>query len=100
MNCTKNGKCSNCGQCCIPWLPITWEEYLIIKDYIKDNKILPTPCREGDNIYMDCPFHDRHNKRCNIYEVRPEVCRTFSCGSPNKTIKKNRYYYDSKTLNI
>ena len=91
-----NGKCSNCGDCCIPWLPLTNEEIKVIKDYISKHNIKPIPLQEGNNYYLDCCFHDRKNKRCTIYPVRPEVCRNFICSASNKKIKKDRYYYDKR----
>ena len=91
-----NGKCSNCGNCCIPWLPLTNEEIKVIKDYISKHNIKPIPLQEGNNYYLDCCFHDRKNKRCTIYPVRPEVCRNFICSASNKKIKKDRYYYDKR----
>lgn len=91
-----NGKCSNCGDCCIPWLPLTNEEIKVIKDYISKHNIKPIPLQEENNYYLDCCFHDRKNKRCTIYPVRPEVCRNFICSASNKKIKKDRYYYDKR----
>ena len=91
-----NGKCSNCGNCCIPWLPLTNEEIKVIKDYISKHNIKPIPLQEGNNYYLDCCFHDRKNKRCTIYPVRPEVCRNFICSASNSKIKKDRYYYDKR----
>ena len=91
-----NGKCSNCGNCCIPWLPLNNEEIKVIKDYISKHNIKPIPLQEGNNYYLDCCFHDRKNKRCTIYPVRPEVCRNFICSASNKKIKKDRYYYDKR----
>ena len=38
-----NGKCSNCGGCCIPWLPLTYKEIDTIKDYISKHNIKPIP---------------------------------------------------------
>ena len=99
---TCNGKCSNCGNCCIPWCPITKEEYKIIKTYIKKHNIKPVPLytknTEGlvDSYFLDCCFHDRLNKKCLIYEVRPEVCRNFSCAHSFKRVDKDRRYYDKR----
>ena len=97
-DCTKNGKCSNCGECCTACLPISKEEYLLIKDYISTHHITqenPVDMAQN-NIYFDCPFHDRVNKRCKIYEVRPEVCRNFLCSHSEKRIEKDRTFYDNK----
>ena len=86
MNCTKNHSCSNCGQCCMPILPITFEEYHTIKDYIKDNHVEAVPSLVGNDFHIDCPFHDYNNNKCNIYPVRPEVCRNFLCSHTEKRI--------------
>lgn len=93
---TCNGKCSNCGNCCIPWLPITKHEYKTIKEYIKRHKIKPQVLQEGNDYYMDCCFHDRKNKKCTIYEVRPEVCKNFMCSSSCEKIDKDRKHYDDR----
>jgi len=93
---TCNGECSRCGECCTPLLPITLDEYYIIKDYIKKNKIEPTNMVRPEGIYIKCPFYDFDNKICKIYEVRPEVCRAFSCANKYRLIAKNRKYYDAR----
>lgn len=95
INQTCNGKCSRCGQCCNAWNPITLSEYFIIKEYITENNIKPSLCRpEGNNLYITCPFNTGHE--CSIYEVRPEVCKQFSCHLPEDIIDKNRTYFDSR----
>lgn len=93
---TCNGKCSKCGNCCIPWLPITKEEYKTIKDYIDKNKIESVNLLEGKNFHLDCCFHDRKNHKCNIYEVRPEVCKNFICSKSFEQVDKDRKYYDAR----
>lgn len=93
-DCTKHGQCSNCGGCCIPWLPITKEEERTIRKYITKNNIKAIPTKEGKNVYMDCCFHDRKNKRCIIYPVRPDVCRKFKCNLSAKEIADNKDYYN------
>lgn len=93
---TCNGKCSKCGNCCIPWCPITQKEYETIKEYIKKNNIKAQPLKEGNNYCMDCCFHDRKNHKCNIYEVRPEVCKNFICSKSFEQVDKDRKYYDDR----
>lgn len=94
---TCNGKCSNCGNCCIPWIPITNYEKNKIEKYIKDNNIKLEPLIVADkNIYLDCCFHDRVNKKCKIYEVRPEVCSNFICSNSMEIIDKDRNHYDNR----
>ena len=96
INQTCNGSCTKCGQCCNGWNPITLGEYFTIKEYIKENNIkaivrLPD---EGNNIYLTCPFNTGHG--CSIYDVRPDVCRAFSCNFDDATINRNREYYDAR----
>lgn len=78
-NFTIYGKCSNCGQCCSDILHLSKEEIKTIKDYLKVHKL--EQCNKGENN-LNCPFRDDFMKKCNIYEVRPEICRVFKC---NKT---------------
>lgn len=95
-NNTCNGQCSRCGECCMPVLPLTIDEINTIKDYIKKNNIkMNNPIRK-DGIHFTCPFYNFDEHKCDIYEVRPEVCREFLCGNPTKIIKKNKYYYDKR----
>lgn len=93
---TCNGECSRCGECCTPLLPLTLDEIKVIKDYIKEKDIKPVSVIRGNNIYFRCPFYDPDKKCCNIYEVRPEVCRAFTCHNKYKQINKNRHYYDKR----
>lgn len=83
-NLTDNGKCTGCGGCCSNLLPMTDEEVKIIRRYIKKHKIKErrhlAPVAEPV-IDMTCPFLDESKKseKCSIYEVRPHICRQFSC---------------------
>ncbi|HJG96520.1 MAG TPA: YkgJ family cysteine cluster protein, partial [Romboutsia timonensis] len=65
--------CKNCGECC-GLVPIGEKEYEDIKKYCIDNNVIP----KNVGIF-DCPFRDNENKKCLIYEVRPEICRRFIC---------------------
>lgn len=38
-NFTKNGKCSNCGECCTRFLPISSKEKKEIMRYLEKNEI-------------------------------------------------------------
>jgi Fe-S-cluster containining protein len=86
---TKNGKCSCCGGCCTDELALSKYEISTIKNYIKKNNIkikrqfvpLATPV-----IDKTCPFLDTTGKitKCQIYDVRPLICRTFICSEPQK----------------
>ena len=93
-NFTKNGECSKCGNCCTPVIPITEEEVKKIREYIKENDIKMVMPITKEGRHIKCCFYDFENHRCNIYPVRPEVCRKFICSLNNKEIDKNKEYYD------
>lgn len=85
FNLTKNGKCTQCGKCCGNLLPMTDEEVLTIKNYIKKNNIKEhshiVALLAKPTIDMTCPFLDdsKSCEKCTIYEVRPKICRDFIC---------------------
>lgn len=91
---TKDGKCSNCGNCCSDWLPISHEEAREIKRYIKKHGIKEqkhfAPTLKQPDIDLTCPFRNNAESRCEIYEVRPEICRQFQCDKPKKQIELDR----------
>lgn len=81
---TKNGKCIQCGSCCSNFLVMTAEEIETIHKYIKKYNIKEhrhiLPLAEP-TLDMTCPFlnDSKPNEKCDIYEVRPRVCRDFIC---------------------
>ena len=93
---TCNGECSRCGSCCGLFIPFTDEELKLIKDYVKVNNIKPTNRIINENqLIAQCCFYDSKNKKCNIYPVRPFVCKDFQCN--NKDWKKRRDMYEKRT---
>lgn len=98
---TVDGKCSNCGQCCSSFLPITVEEIARIKKHIQKNGIkskkhfIPLRKKSRDSI---CPFRDNERKKCTIYEVRPAICKDFRCDNPRNGEKAHIYLYRSKIM--
>ena len=93
---TNNGKCSNCGECCGDILHLSKEEIIRIDRYLKKNKIEPTPRCILVTYDNTCPFRDNKDKKCKIYEVRPEVCSNFICSNSMKIIDKDRNHYDNR----
>lgn len=79
LNCTVNGQCSGCGECCSDLLPLTKKDIKRLNHYIKKQKIGLRPKENDDDI--SCPFLNENN-RCNVYEARPMICRVFSCSAP------------------
>ena len=82
---TKCGKCSQCGECGSGLLPVTDYEIKLIKKYIKKHKVKEITCNfplTGEITDMTCPFRDNTKKKCNIYDVRPKICRIFLCNKP------------------
>ena len=81
---TDNGKCTQCGQCCSNLLVMIDEEIAIIRKYIKRHQIkehrhlIPLTNLAID---MTCPFlnDSKKTEKCDIYEVRPKICRDFIC---------------------
>lgn len=86
-----NGKCIKCGKCCGLFIPVTKKEVSNIKKYVEEHNIKPENRIDGNNLELRCPFLDLKNHKCNIYPVRPFVCRDFICS--RKDWKKHRDNY-------
>ena len=71
------GKCSKCGECCSPFLPVCQEEIDIIQKYVIENNIKPNKAMLVMQNTLKCPYYD--GKKCMIYEVRPLICKEFYC---------------------
>lgn len=85
------GTCSKCGNCCTNFLPVTKKEVSKIKQYVKEKNIQAENRKFDNNIIMQCPFLNQKTKTCNIYEVRPFVCRNFLCS--HRDWQKRRKLY-------
>lgn len=94
-NFCKDGKCIECGQCCSNILPLSSKEIKEIKRYIEKHKVTEKrhfPPTRTATIDMTCPFlnDDKDCKKCEIYPVRPQICKTFQCNKPPSEIKKDK----------
>ena len=94
-NCCNKGKCSHCGNCCTDMIPITLNEYKLIKQYIKEHNIkvfseIFTVIDGQQSINLLCPFRDIKAHRCLIYPVRPNICRLFKCNQPEPIVLKHK----------
>jgi len=86
-----DGSCSRCGDCCgcVP-MPLTKKEAETIVKYVIEHKIKAIKPKEVmGTVELRCCYYDKVNKRCMIYEARPEICRTFNCNMSDKEIVEN-----------
>lgn len=88
---TKGGKCSNCGACCSDLLPISKDEVLHIKAYIKRHGIKEHRHNVMVGTDVTCPFRDEANRSCTIYPVRPTICRMFMCNRTEQDIQRTKW---------
>lgn len=96
---TVDGHCSNCGSCCSNLLPITRAEINKIRKYVRLKGIKPQLHRYPTaQATMDavCPFRNNSTRRCEIYEVRPAICRDFQCDKPKRGVSANLGLYKGR----
>lgn len=77
-----DGKCSNCGECCADLLPLTDAEARKVKRYAKAHNLKEhrqAPFFDPKAVDLTCPFRNEQTKRCDVYPVRPLICRAFVC---------------------
>ena len=85
---TNNGECSQCGNCCGNLLTLTQDEIDKIHKYVKKHRIkqhvINAPL-QNPTMDLTCPFlnMDKKVERCNIYPVRPYICKRFNCHETN-----------------
>ncbi len=89
-NFTCNGKCSGCGECCGDILHLSKTEIKRIDEYLEKHKIEATPRSVLVKYDNTCPFRDNENRKCKIYEVRPEICRVYKCDKTAREAYENR----------
>ena len=95
---TIDGHCSRCGSCCSDYLPLSQREIERIKAYMKKHSLREhvATVMAGPQLDMTCPFRDNVKHRCDIYEVRPDICRCFQCNQPVELINKNKEWYHQR----
>ena len=98
--CNEDGSCSGCGECCSDFLPLSNEEIIRIQNYLKKhpmephrNLLAPLRTKMAD---MTCPFRNNVKKKCDIYEIRPLICRNFICTKTLEDGKKDREIVSKK----
>ena len=102
---TDNGKCTQCGNCCSNFLVMTDTEIETIHKYIKKHNIKEhrhiLPLVEP-TLDLTCPFlnDSKPNEKCDIYEVRPRVCRDFICDPKQRPPIDIKYASKCKPINV
>ena len=96
---TKDGKCSQCGQCCANFLPMSEKELKTIKRYVKKHHIKPQkhlmPTVEPTKD-LTCTLRNDAERKCMAYEVRPQICRSFLCSNPKNGIWATKQEFHAK----
>ena len=88
-----DGKCSNCGNCCVDLLPVTKGELDKLYHYAKKHGLKEhrqAPFWDPKATDLTCPFRNSHTKQCEVYPVRPLICRSFTCAKPLDVAKHDR----------
>lgn len=99
-----DGKCSECGACCSSLLPVTRKEINTIKVYCKNHGIKT----QTHGVFamaepicdLTCPFLDdtKPNHKCLIYDVRPKICKIFTCKDPRNPIAARKMHQSGAVL--
>lgn len=95
-------KCSQCGECCGPFLPLTYHEIKKIKKAVKEHNLTFTikDYINPTGIHLQCPFLDMKTKLCKLHAIsstlKPEVCKRFMCNLDAQTIHNNKVYFDNR----
>lgn len=98
---TNNGECSKCGACCSNYLPMTRKEVKRLRKWAKKHHFKPDVVDNA--LDFTCPFLDKGALTCVCYEIRPEICRRFSCHQPTydaetrKGIAENLHIYSVRS---
>ena len=76
------GKCSGCGECCTDLLPLTDNELHALKRYAAEHHLKEhrqAPFYDPNATDLTCPFRNQQTRKCEVYPVRPYICRSFIC---------------------
>lgn len=83
-----HGRCTRCGGCCSSILPLADQEVQVLRYHAEKTGFVPSLPEGDDVINMHCPFLKKPDGdgtcTCMAYDVRPAVCRTFSCHNTTK----------------
>jgi Fe-S-cluster containining protein len=87
----RHSKCKHCGNCC-GIIPLSPEELQCIRNYIDQHRDIEI------NAHNDtCPFkNDNKALHCNIYEVRPLICRLMGISNEVRCPYGNSAYINGR----
>lgn len=99
---TEDGHCSGCGSCCSDFLAVSKEEIERIRVYVVNHHLKEHITLVNPGIFMDCtcPFRDNVHKKCDIYPVRPQICRCFQCDQEMELINSNKALFQQRNQTI
>lgn len=91
-----SGLCSGCATCCYDAVPASFVEFLNIRQYMAEKRLLTEALKGRIRTYVlnelkevnPCPF--LIDKRCIIYPVRPLTCRLFGFQSRHEQNKRRK----------
>lgn len=101
FNIPAHTKCTNCGACC-GIIPASDAEVREIRNYIAKHGIKPR--KPG----ITCPFRNEKERRCDIYPVRPMICRLYGvadmghmgCPNGNSAAIDGSKFIDHEGINV
>ena len=71
---TGRGTHLGCGECCSRFLPLTFAEAVVLRHRAQSAEV----SEQQGEFDLRCPFLTAE-KRCSVYDVRPEICRVYDC---------------------
>lgn len=91
-NNTIAGKCSGCGDCCADLLPLSAEEVRRLKAYAEKHHLKAHTQKPFymQGVDLTCPFRKQRESKCDVYEVRPHICRVFICSKTKEDARRDR----------
>ncbi len=80
-NCNEKNRCTRCGKCCTDFAFISDGEIAMIKPYLRAHPEVKEHWAKPINgkIAILCPFYNQEERKCDIYKVRPKICKLFKC---------------------
>ncbi|WP_337555680.1 YkgJ family cysteine cluster protein [Gemmiger sp.] len=75
--------------CC----PLPRREIVRLRDYAKKHQLKEHRLPAGaalESVDLTCPFRNETTKRCEVYPVRPLICRAFICSRTLQAARKTR----------